>query len=321
MFADCQKIHCFSVRMKTPEDQEMPPELYVVANYADLCGEAPIWDAEIQTLYWSDCVGAKFYRYSWQHRRHEILSEGFEVNGVGLHHEGGFVVTNNSGFWRWDGVHTPKLIADEVEGHRCQLNDCIADERGQVLSSSVFYNPTKEYELGRLLALGRDGKVRILDEQFHLGNGLGFSPDGKILYFADSVARRIYAYDYDTSGPHVKNRRVFVQVPDDEGLPDGLTVDAEGFVWSAQWYGSCIVRYDLEGKIERRIKTPAKQTSSLTFGGPELSNIFITSAGKSEAMPVMPKYYNPNSGYSGGSLYLFECGIKGKVEFKARVSL
>jgi D-xylonolactonase len=299
----------------------MPSDLSVVADYGDLCGEAPMWDVDTQTLYWSDCTGLRFYRYSWQNQQHEILSEGFEFNGVTLQHGGGFVITNNSGFWTWDTVHSPRLIANAAEGHRCKLNDCLADERGQVLSSSVFYDPTREYELGRLLALGADGKVEILDEGFHLGNGLGLSPDCKTLYFADSVARRIYEYDYESRGPRVSNRRVLVQIPDDEGLPDGLSVDAQGFVWSAQWYGSCIVRYDPDGAIERRIETPAKQTSSLMFGGPELCSIFITSAGKSEPMPVMPSRYDANSGYFGGALYLFESGIKGKAEFKARLSV
>ena len=297
----------------------MRSEVSIVANNSDRCGEAPIWDAEHQMLYWSDCVGARFYRYSWQTRAHEILKQGFEVNGVALQQAGGFVVTNNSGFWLWDGLHKPRLVVDQADGQKCQLNDCIADECGRVLSSSVFYDSTTEYALGRLLALERNGKVRILDEGFHLGNGLGFSPDGKTLYFSDSVARRIYAYDYHLAEPHVANRRVFVQVPDDEGLPDGLTVDAQGFVWSAQWYGSCIVRYDPDGKLERKIGTPAKQTSSLTFGGPDSSDIFITTAGKSEPMPVMPKHYDPNSGYFGGALYQLNCGIKGKPEFKARI--
>ncbi len=166
-----------------------------------------------------------------------------------------------------------------------------------------------------------NGKATIVDDGIHLPNGLGFSPDCRTLYFTDSVARLIYAYDYDQASGKVRNRRVFVKVPDDEGLPDGLTVDADGFVWSAQWYGSCIVRYDPDGKIERRIMTPAKQTSSLAFGGKDLTDIFITSAGKSEPMPAMPPGYDPDSGCIGGALYHTNLGIKGKLEFRTNISL
>jgi sugar lactone lactonase YvrE len=80
---------------------------------------------------------------------------------------------------------------------------------------------------------------------------------------------------------------------------DGLTVDSEGFLWSAQWYGSCVVRYDPDGKVERRIITPAKQTSCMTFGGANFSDLFITSAARSEAMPIMPPDYDPNTGFFG----------------------
>lgn len=150
-------------------------------------------------------------------------------------------------------------------------------------------------------------------------NGLGFSPNNQTLYFTDSVARSIFAYDYDAATGTVRNRRVFVQVPSTGGLPDGLTVDAEGFVWSAEWYGSRIVRYDPNGSVERRIDTPAKQTSSLTFGGPDLSEIFITSAGESGPLPVMPPGYDPLSGYFGGALYNIRLGIQGKAEFLADI--
>jgi sugar lactone lactonase YvrE len=89
-----------------------------------------------------------------------------------------------------------------------------------------------------------DERVTVLDDGFHLANGLGFSPDDRTLYFTDSAARRIYAYDYNPATGDARNRRTIVRVPDDEGLPDGLTVDADGFVWFAQWYASCVVSYD-----------------------------------------------------------------------------
>jgi D-xylonolactonase len=250
-----------------------------------------------------------------------MVKQGLEINAVALNQPGGFVVTNNSGFWLWDGADDCRLLAAEVDGPKCQLNDCIADPAGRVLAGSVFYDPNKEYPLGKLFSLDTDGTVRILDEGFYLSNGLGFSRDSKTLYFTDSADRTIFAYDYDMTSGTARNRRVFAKVPNTEGIPDGLTVDMEGFVWSAQWFGSAIVRYDPDGKIERRITTPAKQTSSLTFGGPELTDIFITSAGRSEPMPVMPPSYDPTSGYFGGALYHTNVGIAGKAEFQANIRL
>jgi D-xylonolactonase len=288
------------------------PALTVIADYGDLCGENPLWDERTGSLYWTDCVGLKFYRYHQASGKLEMVKERLEINGCAFNQPGGFVISNSKGIWLWDGADKTRLVASEVEGTQCQMNDSIADPAGRFFAGSWFYNPSQE---------DTDGKSSVVDEGFHLSNGLGFSPDCKTLYFTDSTARLIYAYNYDIKTGSIVNRRVFVKVPNDEGLPDGLTVDAEGFVWSAQWYGGCVVRYDPDGKLERRLMTPAKQTSSLAFGGPDLTDIFITTAAKSEPMPVMPHGYDPNSGYFGGRLYQVNLGIQGKAEYKANIAV
>jgi D-xylonolactonase len=254
-------------------------------------------------------------------KSHRIVKEGLEMFGFALNQPGGFVVSNKSGIWLWDGEGDARLLAAQVDGTELRMNDCIADPQGRFLAGTVYYKPNAEYPLGKLVSVDCDGRLRVLDEGIHLSNGLGFSPDCRTLYLADSVARLIYAYDYDAATGNVRNRRIFKKLPITSGLPDGLTVDAEGFVWSAEWYGSCIVRYDPDGKVERRIDTPAKQTSSLAFGGPDLTDIFITSAAHSERMPIMPPGYDPYSGYFGGRLYLINLGIRGKPEFLCNIAV
>lgn len=244
-----------------------------IADYQDLCGECPVWDPTTATLYWTDCVSQRFYRYRSETGTHEIVKRGLEINGFRLNEGGGFVVTNNSGIWLWDGGDSVRLIAGHVGSDKCQMNDCIADPEGGLLAGSWFYDPNGEYPLGKLMRVGTEGRVTVLDEGIHLANGLAFSLDYQTLYFTDSAARRIYAYDYNLKTGDIRNRRVLVQVRDDEGLPDGLTVDAEGFLWSAQWYGSCVVRYDPDGRVAQRLATPAKQTSCVTFGGPDFTDL------------------------------------------------
>lgn len=297
------------------------PELKVIADYADLCGEGPLWDARSQRLFWTDIVSRRFYCYDWTTRTHRIVKKDLEICGFAFQSSGGFVITNTLGVWFWDGGGEPRLIASEVDNSPCQLNDCIADPAGRLLTGSSFYDPSKQYSLGKLIRVDTDGSAHVIDEGIHLANGLAFSPDCRTLYFADTGARIIYAYDYNSSSGIARNRRVFVKVPSTAGVPDGLTVDAEGFVWSAEWYGRRVVRYDPAGKIERIIETPAKQTSSLAFGGPELTDIFITSAGRSEPMLIMPSGYDPNSGYFGGALYHINFGIRGKAEFLTSINI
>jgi D-xylonolactonase len=294
-------------------------ELSVIADYGDLCGEGPLWDPVAGYLYWTDCVGRKFYRYHSASGRHEVMKEGLEINACAMDRSGGFVITNNSGIWAWDGRDAVTPIAAEADGSRCQVNDSIADPAGRLFTGSWFYDPQNEYPLGKLIRVDTDGTARVVDEGIHLANGLAFSPDERTLYFADSVGRIIYAYDYDKASGDVCNRRVLVKVPEEEGLPDGLTVDASGFLWSAQWYGSCVVRYDPDGKVERRIAVPAKQVSSVAFGGPDLTDLFITSAARSEPMPVMPPGYDPASGNFGGQLYRIHLEIQGKPEYRTAI--
>lgn len=293
----------------------------ILADGGNLCGEGPIWDAATARLYWADILGQKFYCYDWKARRSALLLENFGISGFALHETGGFVIAGYSGVWLWDQAANPRRVLDRIADEYCRLNDCIADSQGRLIAGTCWYKPEGKYSLGKLVCVDQAGAGRILDEGFRLSNGLGFAPDGRTLYFTDSISRLIYRYDYDANEGSVSNRRIFVRVPPSEGLPDGLTVDAEGFVWSAQWYGKCIVRYDPDGKMERRIETPAKQTSSLAFGGPDLTDIFITSAAKSTPMPEMPPGYDPSSGFFGGPLYHVNLGIQGKPEYKARILL
>ncbi len=296
-------------------------QLRIVADYGDLCGEGPVWDADERALYWTDVTGQKLYRHDWAAGRHSLIHAGLKINGFRKNVPGGFVFSSSNGIFLWDGADSVRPIALEVAGSKCQMNDCTADAAGRFIAGSQFYDADRAYEPGKLISIDTNGCAIVLDEGFDLSNGLGFSPDGRTLYFTDSVARRIYAYDYDVTTGAATRRRVFVQVPGNEGIPDGLAVDAAGYVWSAQWYGSAVVRYDPDGKVERRIDVPAKQTSSLAFGGPELTDIFITSAAQSEPMPCMPPGYDPVSGNFGGQLYHINLGIPGRIQPKARICI
>ena len=297
------------------------PEVAIVADFGDLCGECPVWNAESSVLEWIDCVGEKLLQLQWPSRQSAIKKGGLAISGFRRNRPGGYVITNSRGVWLWDGAEKLSSVVSEVDGRPCQVNDCVADSAGRFITATYSYDPAGEYRLGSLISVGTDGTAGVLDDGFHLANGLGFSPDEKTLYFTDSVARRIYSYDYDVSNCGVRNRRALVEVSREEGLPDGLAVDGEGYIWSAQWYGGCIVRYDPDGKPILRIQIPAKQTSSLAFGGPNLTDIFVTSAAQSEAMPVMPPGYDPKSGNFGGALYHANLGIAGQLQHFANIQL
>src|SRR5262249_14771980 len=116
-------------------------------------------------------------------------------------------------------------------------------------------------------------------EGIGLSNGMGFTPDNSGLYYTDTTKCMIYLFDYNEGTGALTNQRLFAEVPDDEGMPDGLTVDEDGYIWSARWGGASLVRYAPDGTQERRIDFPVKNVTSVAFGGPDYRDIYVTTAG------------------------------------------
>lgn len=289
-----------------------------------LCGESPMWDPATQTLVWTDMLAGTLHRYDPADGSVTQIAEGKNVSGLTLNKSGGLVCATHQGVCLWDEEHGFRLIADAFEGHALQCNDATADSRGRFLFGSAFYGPglgEGEYPLGKLFKLEDGGRLTVLDENIHLTNGLAFSPDDRTLYYTDTVLRVIYAYDYDIENGTVGNRREFVKVPDHEGIPDGLTVDAEGYLWSAQWYGGCVVRYDPSGKVDRYLRTPMLQTSAVVFGGAALDQLFITTASLGVKLHVAPAGYDFDAPNIGGPLYVCETGSRGREERVADITI
>lgn len=294
-------------------------DIEIVADDGNLCGEGPLWDERERALYWTDITGRRFLRYLWREQRHERLSDGFQVGGFCRQETGGFLVTNNDGIWLWDPDGEPRLLAKEADGQECVMNDCAADPEGRVYSGSWHLDEHGHSSPSFLFRVDRDRTVHVADDGICFSNGVAFSPDAATMYFADSVARVIYAYDWRRSDGALRNRRVFARIDRNEGVPDGLCVDAGGYVWCAQWFGGCVSRFDPDGKRERRLEIPAMQTSSVAFGGPDLDEIYVTSAAQTNALALAPEGYDPGSVFVGGPLYRVRAGIRGLLKHRSRI--
>jgi sugar lactone lactonase YvrE len=140
---------------------------------------------------------------------------------------------------------------------------------------------------------------------------MGFTPDRKAMYFTDSAARHIYLLDYDQATGALSNKRIWVETSPDQGKPDGLTVDSEGFVWSARWDGSVVCRYSPDGVEVDRVTFPAKKVSSIAFGGDGLEDVYVTTA--------LAGGKRSGEGAGAGALFRFSPGIRGVPEFYSRV--
>jgi sugar lactone lactonase YvrE len=240
-------------------------------------GEGPLWDVEEQRLYWIDSYGPAVYScdIKGNDRKRWALPE--PVGSLALRAKGGAVVSLRNGFHALDfqsGQVT--LIAETQPGELApRLNDGKVDRQGRFIAGSMDYE--ERAGVGKLFRLDADLLVHELDAGIICSNGPCWSLDGKTLYFADTGRRLIYAYDYDTETGNVRSRRIFTSFEGQRGLPDGATVDSEGFVWSCEVYSGRLIRFDPNGVVDRIVGLPVQSTTSLTFGGPNLDIAFVTS--------------------------------------------
>lgn len=285
----------------------MKPEL--IADYACATGEGPLWHPREGRLYWVDIPNGRMFRYTPSLDTHEQCYEGEPVGGFTVQADGALLLFMTKGaikIWREGELTT---VIDEIPDERdSRFNDVIADPAGRVFCGTM---PT-ESRLGRLYRLDIDGTLtRILDD-IGCSNGMGFTPDRKEMYYTDSTRREIYLFDYDQGSGAITNQRIFIQTPENEGIPDGMTVDAEGYIWSARWDGSCLVRHAPDGSEDRRVHFPAKKVSSVMFGGKDYMDIYVTTAGGNN---------KEENGPGAGGLFRVRQGIRGVPEFPSRIGL
>lgn len=283
----------------------MEPEL--VADYACLTGEGPLWHPGERRLYWVDIPAGRMFRYDPETGSHEQFYQGETIGGFTIQEDGSLLLFMAKGaiaVWR-DGelYYIHEDIPDERE---TRFNDVIADPVGRVFCGTM---PTKD-RLGRLYQLDLDGTLTKLLDGIGCSNGMGFTPDRKQMYYTDSPTHEIYLFDYDQGSGTITNQRVFVHIPEGEAMPDGMTVDAEGYVWSAHWDGGCLVRYAPDGSEGRRIDFPAKKVSSAIFGGADYTDIYVTTAGGDNKAA---------EGSGAGGLFRLNLGIQGVPEFPSRI--
>jgi D-xylonolactonase len=285
----------------------MIPEL--MADYRCETGEGPLWHPMERQVYWSDIPQGRIFRLNPFSRRHEQIYEGRIVGGYTIQSDGSLLLFMDRGsvaVWR-DGKL--KYLVNEMEGEADnRFNDVAADPAGRVFCGTM---PT-DTRSATLYRMDTDGSITTVLEGVGLSNGIGFSPDQKQMYYTDSLARKIYIFDYDIDSGDITNQRVFVETPDDGSIPDGMTVDAEGYVWGARWDGSSLYRYNPDGEQVVQIQFPAKKVSSVIFGGVDLTDMYVTTAGGGN---------KAEEGPGAGGLFRLNVGVQGKPEFLSRVGL
>ena len=286
----------------------MEPEL--IADYACETGEGPMWHPGEERVYWVDIPKGRLFRYTPATGQHEICFESDEaLGGFTIQEDGSLLLFMQRGaVRRWHEGELTTLIESLPGEETSRFNDVIADPQGRVFCGTMPIATRR----GRLYRLDTNGSIRPVVEDIGCSNGIGFTADRKLMYYTDSTDLVIYAYDYDEATGEMSNQRVFVKIPEGEGVPDGMTVDAEGHVWSARWDGSCLVRYAPNGSEVQRITFPAQKVSSCSFGGPDYRDLYVTTAGGGN---------KASEGAGAGALFVLRGVGQGVPEFMSRVQI
>ena len=283
------------------------PEL--IADYGCATGEGPLWHPTERRLYWTDIPNGRLFRYDPATGHHEQCYSGEAVGGFTIQADGAlllFMARGRVATWR-DGQLT--TVIKEIAADRdSRFNDVIADPEGRVFCGTM----ATETHPGRLYRLDPDGSLTTVLEEVGIPNGLGFTADLRTAYFTDTRDRRIYRFDYDRATGELASQRVFVEIPEGQGIPDGMTVDADDHVWSARWDGGALVRYTPAAREDRRIPFPARKVSSVVFGGDDYTDMYVTTAGGND---------KPREGSGAGALFRLRLGFRGRPEFQSRVGL
>jgi sugar lactone lactonase YvrE len=261
-------------------------------------GEGPVWSPSWGGLRWVDMLAGDILSLEADgsvSRRHVDRIAAV----VRPRRSGGAVIAIERGFALEgpDGALT--RLPDLWSGDEVRMNEGGCDPDGRFYCGSMAYD--KRPGAGSVYRLDPEGKTTVVLDGVTISNGLEWSRDGSVAYYVDTPTHQVSRFDYDRERG-LTRRHVFVEIPAEQGGPDGLTVDVEGGVWVALFGGSAVHRYTAEGALDEVVEVGARQVTACTFGGPGLDQLFITTSGENLA---------PGEDPAAGALFAADVGVAG----------
>lgn len=267
-------------------------------------GEGPLWDARSARVFWFDIKDLKLWWHDPASLAHGSWDLPVRCSAAAPRTAGGLIVASEKGLGQFDTTSGAFELVEPVD-----LGPGFRSNEGKIDVSGRFWWSAMDDDGGKRpgwIYCKRPGQAsrRIVDG-VHIPNTLSCSPDGRTLYLADTTKKTLYAYAVDPQTDALTDGRPFIDTHGAAGAPDGSAVDADGYVWNAQWGAWRIVRYAPDGRVDRIVETPVQQPSSCIFGGPDLATLYVTSARESlseAALEAQPQ---------AGALFAFEPGVRG----------
>jgi sugar lactone lactonase YvrE len=271
-------------------------------------GEGPVWDPDRGLLWWVDILAGHVHSINPSTGARTRFDAGDAVGAVGLTRSGGLVLALADGFElaRADGQDLTRVPGFSIDRTVLRFNDGKPDPWGNFIAGTMACDESGNPP-GGLYRLSPDGEVTELFGDVGLSNGLDWTDDRRLFYYADSTIGRVDLFDTDPDTGALSGRRPFVTVPESEGVPDGLTLDAEGCLWLAVWDSGELRRYTPDGRLDTVVRLPARQVTSAAFGGPDLGTLYITTA--SEGLTPAERAEQPHA----GDIFACAPGVSGRL--------
>ena len=281
-------------------------------------GECPIWNEEEKALYWTDILEKRIWKYDTHSRAITVEWEGdLMVGGFAFTKSNDIVLCTHRGVYllpRQRGGQKDqnlRLLFDIPTAEQERFNDITTDPKGRIFAGTLI----KGRKEGILYRLEKGKSPAVVLEQIGTSNGMTFSPDLKDFYHTDSHARTITRYNYDSETGDIENPTIIYTALEQNGVPDGITMDTRGYIWVACWGGGKVLRIDLLGTIVRELPVPAIQPSSVIFGGDRMTELYITTA--CEGGEDLTRGLDSKGRYLGGEVFHIDLDLAGRNEWPA----
>jgi sugar lactone lactonase YvrE len=288
-------------------DEPSPAPTIAIPGPAQL-GEGPVWDDRSGELLWVDISGRQIHRWSPITGASTSLATEGDVGAVVLCSDGGMIVAVECELWRVSVAGDWTLLAAVEPKPGVRFNDCRADPRGRLWAGTLHRD--REHGQAALYRLEPGGELTLVLPERTISNGIGWSPDGNTMYYIDSTTWRLVAYDYDLDTGDLGEEIIFAVIDPEDGLPDGLTVDAEGGVWVCLFGGAKIRRYGPDGSLDKEIALPLTNPTCPAFGGADLRTMYITTARHRLTAEQLDR--EPNA----GAVLQLDVGVAGVLPYR-----
>jgi sugar lactone lactonase YvrE len=287
-----------------------------INNFNSMLAECPIWNVQEQSLYWTDILKGRIWRFIPESNQVEVAWQGkYMVGGFAFTSNNDLIACTEKGVFKIKRVNNSFLKGNmekvfEIPMEKDErFNDITIDPMGRIFAGTL----RKDNTGGILYRLEKGKEPVTVLQDLGISNGMTFSLDEQYFYHTDSFRNTITRYEYDVKNGSICNPRLFFRSNEENGTPDGITVDQRGNIWAGCWGGSQVICIDKCGNIEQKIEVPAKQVSSVIFGGHSMNTLFITTA----AVGCLDIHngLDESGNYLGGQIYYSLLSVRGRVEW------